>query len=251
MACRVCCRGIALRLPPVSSRNRWSSRSLICWQRHRRQPGRRELERQRYAVQSAADRRDQRRGRRRRGRSRSRAPAPGPRRAGPRPTRRRRPRRSASGRRQRQRRHAVHVLAVDAERLPRGRQDAQPGAVADELAAELGGAVDHVLAVVEQDERVLLAQRVRSATRAAAAARLVCEPEDGSDRGRDLLGLGQRGELDEPHAVPGRASSSSAAAWSARRVFPQPPAPVRVTRREDPTSERTSVQLPAPGRRTR
>ena len=51
----VWCRGSAVRLPPVSSRNRSSSRSATCAGGHRPQPGRGQLDRQRHAVQRPAD----------------------------------------------------------------------------------------------------------------------------------------------------------------------------------------------------
>ena len=59
---------------------------------------------------------------------------------------------------------------------------------------------------------------------------------------------GARSTNQTPSAVP---SSSSAAACRARRVLPQPPAPVRVTSRAGREELADLVQLAVPGRRTR
>ena len=79
----VCCRASAVRLPPVSSRNRWSSRSARLAERQRPQPGRGQLDRQRQPVQPPADRHHQRAGLPRRTTGRRLAPGPAPRTARP------------------------------------------------------------------------------------------------------------------------------------------------------------------------
>jgi hypothetical protein len=56
---------------------------------------------------------------------------------------------------QRQRRHPVYLLAVDAERLAGGDQEADPGRVQHDVLAEPGRRVDQVLAIVQHEQRVL------------------------------------------------------------------------------------------------
>ena len=122
----VWCRGSAVRLPPVSSRNRSSSRSATCCDGQRPQPRGRQLDRQRQAVEP-------------RGRSRTTASTVSASRAksgrtacGP-VDEQRGPTGTASASStdrpaggSAQRRHRAQRLAGDAERLPAGGQDPQP-----------------------------------------------------------------------------------------------------------------------------
>ena len=61
--------------------------------------------------------------------------------------------------RKRQGRNAVNAFAADAQRLPRRGEEPDCRAVPDHQVAEFRGGIDQMLAVVQQDQRVLPDQR--------------------------------------------------------------------------------------------
>ena len=95
---------------------------------------------------------------------------------------------------------------------------------------------DQVLAVVEHEQQcagIAGAPTMRGLDR---AARLLPHAERRGERRRGEHGIGERRQLDQPHAV-GVVWTHGAATWSASRVLPLPPGPVRVSRcvaREEP-----------------
>ncbi|TQM66661.1 hypothetical protein FHX41_0242 [Actinomadura hallensis] len=144
--------------------------------RHRAHPGRGELDRQRQAVQPPADAPD---------RLGVVAGEPGPHGRGPLGE-------QLDRRREAERRHGAQRLAVHPEAFPAGREDAQAGAGAEQLVGEPGRRVHHVLAVVEDDQRLVRRQRL-------GQVGAVPQPEHGRDRPAHLAGVAHRGQLHQPH----------------------------------------------------
>ena len=145
----------------------------------------------------------------RRGRSRGRSPRLGRRRGGPTPRTAigvevrdvRRPRLAGlGGGRQAERRDGHRRLAVDPERLAAGGQDPERSAVAQQPLGEPCAGVDHVLAVVDQQQEVLLAQEVDEALEHGAAGG-VRDPDHPGDRLDDQPGVRERCQLHEPGAI--------------------------------------------------
>ena len=101
---------------------------------------------------------------------------------------------------QRQRRHVDHDLAGDPERLAAGGEDPDVGARAQQRAGQHGRRLVHVLAVVEDQQRPLVGE-VLAEGGDRPARRVVLEPECGEHGLRDELGILDRRELDEPHAI--------------------------------------------------
>ena len=66
------------------------------------------------------------------------------------------------------------------------------------------------------------------------------DPQDGGDGLRNQVGVGERGQLHEPHPSSNRSAIPEATA-RARRVLPEPPGPVRVSRRCAASSRSTSA----------
>ena len=108
-----------------------------------------------------------------------------------------------------------HLLACDAERFPAGGQDAQAGAVREQFGRDRGRLGDHVLAVVQHDQRAGAAQVVGQVATSGSsarertslvrpAARLVRQGAAGQ-RVRDPVehrtADGGGGQLDDVHAV--------------------------------------------------
>lgn len=99
-----------------------------------------------------------------------------------------------------QRVQAPHRFAVDAERLAARREDPHAGARCQHGVGKAGAGLDHVLAVVEDEEQVATHEEVpehvgrRCAPRAAKA-------QHPSRFVGDVGLLRPRGEIDEPHAV--------------------------------------------------
>ena len=122
------------------------------------------------------------------------------------------PRLSRLRRRQRQGRDPVDALAVDAERLPAGGQDAHPRAAAERPRRSRGRRVEHVLAVVEHAAgRPAVAQGVDQRASGSGRPPWPRDAEDARD-GRPgpapASASGARSTNQTPSAVP---SSSSAA----------------------------------------
>ncbi len=152
-ASNVCWRGIAVRAPPDSSRNAWSSPRAKRVEWHRAHSRRGQLHRQRDPVEPGAHRGDQRRALVVDDEVRSRPVRPieeQPRRlVRVRPLHRRR----LVARRDAQRRHPPHELTVDAERLAAGHQQPHVRALRHQRVDELGHRVDEVLGVVDHQQR--------------------------------------------------------------------------------------------------
>ena len=157
--------------------------------------------------------------------------APGaraPRTAPPRPNRPT-PRRTRAACRQRHRRYRPDGLALHPQPRPARGQDDQPGSRLQQRPDRLGAAAEQMLAVVEHHQRAPR-REVRARGLHLAAPRQRTHPERLRHRRANP-------SLDRP-TTPGRPttprrgrSSRSAANSSASRVLPQPPGPVRVTRR--------------------
>ena len=94
---------------------------------------------------------------------------------------------------------------ADPQRLPAGRQHPHARAVGQQPGRDDGGGLDHVLAVVEDQQRVPLREgraepvnRVGAAVATAPADRPLAQADRVEDRVRHLGRLGHRSELDEP-----------------------------------------------------
>ena len=108
--------------------------------------------------------------------------------------------------------------------------------------ATRGDVADQVLAVVEDDERGAVGERVEDAVQrvggrdarrgGALEQRGLAQAERGEDRGPDAAGLDDRGELDEPDAV-GRLGQVVRAGLAGQ---PGLPGPARAEERDEPVS---------------
>ena len=106
----------------------------------------------------------------------------------------------AAGRGQRQRRHRIDLLAGDLELLAAAREDANLRRGQQQRGGERGAGVDQVLAIVEQQQQTprleMTAERLREVDTGALA-----HAQHLRDRARHQRRIGDRAELDEPHAV--------------------------------------------------
>jgi hypothetical protein len=96
------------------------------------------------------------------------------------------------------------LLADDRERLPARGEDLYPWRIAQEPRAHLGGRLDHVLAVVQDDQRLPVPDRGGEAVdRPAVGATALAERsrDGGRHVGRPSGGAVQRGELHQPGTV--------------------------------------------------
>ena len=99
----------------------------------------------------------------------------------------------------RQGRHDEDLLALDAEHVPAGGEDAQAGRRGQQLAGQHRAGVGEVLAVVEHHQQPLLLQVGREV---ASRIRGDLAQLEGVGHGvRQQLGVVKGGQLDEPHAV--------------------------------------------------
>ena len=105
----------------------------------------------------------------------------------------------------RQRRHSDHLLPAHAERGAAGRQEGRCRAARGDVFDERGGSVEHVLAVVQHDQRRHRAQRRLDA--GEERRRLPDTERLGSDRWNVVTGGGER-QGDEPHRQRGSRRSS-------------------------------------------
>ena len=193
----------------------------------RAQPRRRELDRQRHAVEGPADLGDRRRRCRRRARSRAAPRRPGRRTAAP-------PEMTAIGRsdlRSRapavpggaggQRRHHVQASRRGSA-AARGWSPATwtRGAVGQQPGGEDGGGVDHVLAVVEDQQRVPAREG-----RAEPVGRVGAAGPRRAGRSTARAGRARRGPraAPRPGRSPGRARASQAGRWRVAPVSARPP----------------------------
>src|SRR5207244_984907 len=99
-----------------------------------------------------------------------------------------------------QRRHSPRRFTRPAEWFPARGQEVGAWTSFEERLGEAGACADHVLAVVEDEEGLevanVLAERGEN-----RAALLLSEAEDPGDHRRDALRIGDRCELDEPDSV--------------------------------------------------
>ena len=196
----VCCRGSAVREPPVNRRKRWSSLPSISSTEERAHPRRRQLDGERNAVEVAAQRRQRR----------SVVVGDCKIRAHQQRTIDEELHRFIRGQalrrlrrfpiRQRQRRHSVRLLAGDAERFAAARQDLDVGALSQECVGHFGAGIDQVLAVVEQQQQALVLE-VRGERLSDGLAWLFLHPQNRRHGLRHETGVRERRELHEPGAV--------------------------------------------------
>ena len=135
-----------------------------------------------------------------------------------------------------ERRHAIGVLAVDPQRLPARREQHDARARAQERAGQLRGRLDEMLAIVEHEQDRAVGQVLDQAIE-RGPARILAQPERGAGRRSDMLGGGQRRELDQPDAVARaveqlgrglqRESRLAGAAGAGQRHEPRAPQQVR------------------------
>jgi hypothetical protein len=102
--------------------------------------------------------------------------------------------------RQRERRDAPRDLALDPERLTARREQHHPGAGAHDRGGKRRAGIDQVLAVVEHDERVAVAELLNE-RRLGVPPVGQCQAQRGRHLGRHQLGVSERGELHQPGAV--------------------------------------------------
>ena len=237
-----------MRLPPVSSRKRSSQPRRSSSTGRTAHAGRRQLERQRDAVQAAAELGDGAR----RSRGAARSPAGRRRRArrrGARPSFRR------EGRRATPRPAGASPAGGDAPdglagrpAAPRGWWPgrARRGRRRSRASTSAAHGVDQVLAVVQHQQQALWAGgRPRAWPPAARPARSRT-PSAGATAGGTRAGSASGGQLDQPDAVRVRGASGRPATRRARRVLPTPPGPVSVSRRPPGRAGAAPGRRPAP-----
>ncbi len=105
-----------------------------------------------------------------------------------------------AGRRQRERQHRLEHLAHDPERLAARRQHAQARARPQQRPDRPRAGVRQMLAVVEHEQQLPRRRRVGE-RRHRRAARLLANAERRADRRRNQGRVGEPAELDQPHAV--------------------------------------------------
>src|SRR5262249_56621214 len=142
-------------------------------------------------------------------------------------------------------------LTGDAERFPARRQDPQPSALSEHSIGELRRRLDHVLAVVQYQQRLPLADRgdqpVRRIRARCRTEQCIPEAERGQRRLRHVPA-----HLPVPFTAPMAASSTSQtpsgrspvsvrAVSVASLVFPEPPGRTRVVSRCSVMSSRTAA----------
>jgi hypothetical protein len=110
------------------------------------------------------------------------------------------PHRRGVARARRKRFEPVHAFGPQPERDAAGRQDAHAGTALQQLGDRGADGLDQVLAVVEDHERMALAE-VLAHVRPHLAARHRPRADRVGDGRRDDLGRHERGEVDEPCAV--------------------------------------------------
>jgi len=107
--------------------------------------------------------------------------------------------------RQGQRLDQPQRLPRDAERFPARRQDPQPPALSEHPAGELRRRLDHVLAVIQYQQRLPLTDRgdqpVRRVRARCRTKQSISESEPGQRRLRHVTVRADGGELDQPDPV--------------------------------------------------
>ena len=89
------------------------------------------------------------------------------------------------------------MLAVDLQRLPARCQHSQPRALLEERIEQLGDVFDHMLAVVDDQQRLTRCQVRRELVRRRRPL-VDSDLERGRERARDRGVVGDRREVDEP-----------------------------------------------------
>ena len=97
-------------------------------------------------------------------------------------------------------RHTINVLLDDAQRLAAGGEDPHARAPDDEGLGHRGGCLDHMLAVVENDQGVFRPQRCRHAI-GGDRTRAERDIDGNRDGARHQRGIGEWTEIDQPRAV--------------------------------------------------
>ena len=131
---------------------------------------------------------------------------------------------------QRQRRDRIDPLERHQQPGPARREHRHPRAGRQQPLHERRHPVEHLLAVVQHQQ----ARRSASAASTdSSTPRPGCSPTPSAaaTAGRDHARIGDRDQVDEPHAVGERRRPPRAATASASRVLPTPPGPTAVTSR--------------------
>ena len=136
-------------------------------------------------------------------------------------------------------RNPVDVLTGDAQRFTAGGEQHDVRAAPEQSVRQLGARIDDVLAVIQQHKEAVPPDGVdegvgrwpASSTGMPSTLATVTATSSGSCSGA-------RSTNHTPSPEP---SKSPAASWSASRVLPAPPEPVRVTRREAAINRPTSL----------
>ena len=145
-------------------------------------------------------------------------------------------------RRQRQRRHrrrSSRPATPSASRLVASTRSV--GAAAQQRARRARRAASSTCSQLSSTTSARRVARCSVSVVERRAPRLVAHAERGGDRLGDALGLGERRQVDEPHAVRDARRQRARRARSASRVLPEPPAPVSVSSRASPEQRRDAL----------
>jgi len=96
--------------------------------------------------------------------------------------------------------HPIQVLSFHSQRLTTSRQHAYRRIGMQKHLGHAGRCVDHVLAIVEHEHQLLPAERIRD-TFGRHSARGEFEPKRRGHGDRDKLGIGERRELGDPGSI--------------------------------------------------
>jgi len=122
-----------------------------------------------------------------------------------------------------QRRDAIDAFAFDPQRLSAGRQHGRARTNAHHRFHQLGRRIDDVLAIVEDQEEPLSSDGPSDGLGGNLVAAEL-EAEDARDRGRHQIGIGQRGQLDQPSVTP-KGREQGAGDLQRQRAFADPTRP--------------------------
>ena len=120
----------------------------------------------------------------------------------------------------RERRHGPDGLAADAQPLAARGEEPQAGAATQQVLGDLGGRGDHVLAVVEHDQQLAVADQLGQPAR-------VRQVEGGGDRGADAGRIADGRQLDQ---APAERSDSADSARADLQREPRLAHPARARR---------------------
>ena len=142
-------------------------------------------------------------------------------------------------RRQAERRHGIDVLDADVERLAAGDQQLHLRALVEQLGRHPGGR-RHLLEVVEHEQDLPLAQAVGELVPDRPSRRLP-HPDRATERDEDGVGVAGGRQVHERRRRRGTGPSGRRRPGCARLVLPVPPGPVSVRRRIAGSSRRRST----------